>query len=307
MLGGGYVQVYVDGQVFYADDRSFICRRDLETGQKYKLIERRDEDTYPLFCCVDNWLFVEIGTINGRKRTYAVNLTNNHVQHLMDDCAVLVTDSLTEWQSVPIRWKDAGVEAGVRVALNKPEGDILPSDTVNITRLYLYAGAVGSLSEITDITPSVGRGYTMYQGVAYSDRAYRTLEDLALFPRLEKLDISGRIACSLKPLSHLRNLHTLCLQATVNPNWNDGSLGTLSQVQSLSLADMNVIDLSILHGMTALKQLEIATSAVDFTPLADLPNLESVYIRGDVTRPTFDALAALCPGVSFQADSVPPA
>ena len=175
---------------------------------------------------------------------------------------------------------DAALEAKVRSAVGKPEGDITVADAEAVTSLIL------SNKDFDDMNSQNG--------------GIKDLSDLKYFTGLTELDISFNNINDLSPLAGLTKLETLVFNGTqvedlsplkdlVNMKcivfcWIHGDSGTPSGVADLNdLANMKnledidaknagITDISALAGMPKLWDVQLCDNQItDITPLAGLP------------------------------------
>ncbi|AKA69672.1 leucine-rich repeat domain-containing protein [Clostridium scatologenes] len=120
-----------------------------------------------------------------------------------------------------VSFKDKSLEYAVRYKINKPMGNILESDLVNVKNLNLK-----------------------YKTVEH-------LDDLQYFTNLESIYLNGSYVNDLSPLKNLKKLHHLSL--TLNypiKNYNMAVLGDLTNLESLDLSHGKINDLPFLSNMT---------------------------------------------------------
>ena len=267
---------------------SNVYRYDPRTGENNLLYSFDGNGLAELYGAGD-WLFAVNTSIEFK--VYAIHLPSGVVQPFLGspEDNEPMPQSLDGWKDQPIVWKDATVEQCVRTAIGKPDGDVTLRDAEQVTALYLVGNAFGFLREPTGVVCGA-------DGVTYGAEfrplgKIQTLEDLRCFTKLRVLGISmGDVGCSFAPLSDISSLRELHLGGAGWFTAGDKGLGTLKQLEKLTLRDESLTDVSFLGGMTGLKQLDITARARDFSVLGDMPQLESAHITAALTP---DELAAL--------------
>ena len=124
-----------------------------------------------------------------------------------------------------VTFENDSLEAVVRVAINKSEGDILTTDVYELTELVAGNKNISSLSGIENLTA------------------------------LKKLYLSGNQINDLSPLSSLTALTELYLG--VNQISDLSPLSSLTALTWLYLIDNQITDLSPLSSLTALTYLDL--------------------------------------------------
>lgn len=220
-----------------------------------------------------------------------------------------------------IEWEDPGMEAHVRLWLDRPEGDIYHSDVWEIRLIYISVMANSPYDMIFEQPPegrtTIGGGgfVTLEDLRIYYDRTdllpIKCLADLRHFDSLEYVsvncdpkdpitDISGPEECvnllsfsidgakpeSLKPLSKMESLLNLTLDdcGTVDLTHISG----LQNLRDLSLQKVRVESLEPLTGMqlnylkfTADMFSQDWNAELDYSPLAEIDSLRQVIIMSN--------------------------
>lgn len=180
-------------------------------------------------------------------------MTGEAVRDAVFDSVAQHFESLTK-----IRWADANMEAAVRTALAKPEGDIYFYETEGLTEL--------------DATEYI----TGFSGV-------RSLEDLKYLPNLTSLNVYGNRIEDLTPLRYTPHLTFLVLGD--NRIKDISPLVDLKALSFLNIGGNDIADLAPLSGLTNLKQLGLSKNNItDISVVAGLPKLEELYLQtNDIT------------------------
>lgn len=186
-----------------------------------------------------------------------------------------------------IEWEDAGMEAHVRLWLDKPEGDIYHSDVWEIRLISIGLECRFPYDMILEqpLEGETGIGAT---GLPTKEelRIYYDLSDL---PNIERLSDLRHFDClqdfnitctvdapvyDISGLDQCRNLQTLVLNQvqlqTLEP------IGNMKSLQSLQLMDCGSVDLEPLAGLENLKELDLIL--VDMKSLEPLAELELIYL-----------------------------
>lgn len=169
-----------------------------------------------------------------------------------------------------IAFNDAALEAKVRAAMNKPEGDILPAEVEEVKSLDLS---------------------NEYQQDMPDDIIIKDISALKYFTNLGELRLGFNAVNDLRPLSQLQKLESLDLYS--NNSVSDVSpLSNLKNLSVLNLQYNQIKDVSPLAGLERLSVLLLKGNAItDYSPLKDIyPNLrekdfEIISIEGVSDEP----------------------
>ena len=171
--------------------------------------------------------------------------------------------AVTQAATDVIVFDDAALEASIREALGKPEGDITRVDAETLTALELsklgpdkskpYIHSINALQYFTNLT-YLGLGYAVQN--ARDPLAPIDLSVIANLENLESLQMAGVVIDDLSPLANLNLLISLTLYNGDQP-----------------------LDLSPLAGLIKLRYLDLEGNEIsDVTPLAGLTGLERLYL-----------------------------
>lgn len=146
-----------------------------------------------------------------------------------------------------IQFNDEVLESMIRTAMGKPEGDILVSDALLITEFDFRM-----------------------DGNDWSKPRINNLDALKHFTNLTYLDLSWAV----------QNKENSFEDVDIS------ALSTLTNLESLQLACVNISDISALEGMTNLKGLSVwgGFRLEDISVLASLSNLEAVDLRNNMIK-----------------------
>ncbi len=219
-----------------------------------------------------------------------------------------------------IGFVDANLEAAVRAAVGKAEGDLHIDDVSGLTELVLDDGftTVSSLVGIeclTDLRKLGLNNHFMLMG------SYAPIEDLSPLAALTSLFELTLKMCGVDDLTFLTNLTALTsLDLRSNPITDLTPLTNLTALTSLDLSSTPIQDITPLASLGNLKRLSIALAEpysywensiapqycsneiTDFTPLASLTNLTELTV---CSNHTFDGGALGHPSLVYLAVGAP--
>ncbi len=148
---------------------------------------------------------------------------------------------------------DENLEAFIRDALDKPEGDITPAELAELTML------------------SARR--TRYQGIT-------DLSGIEYLTNLTWLDLSRHQIRDVSPLSSLTNLTFLQLNSIQIDDISP--LSSLTNLTYLSLRNNEISDISPLASLTSLEMLSLTANQIsDITPLVENSGLSGTISLGN--------------------------
>lgn len=178
-------------------------------------------------------------------------------------------------EDAPIVWEDTGMEAAVRLLLNRPEGTINRSDvwdlsTLTITERTMFEGDSGTTTIVT-VTAQQGDA-TLEQEISAVGKesplpALASLHDLQYFDRLQAFSYSTSPTANqaftdfsgIEALSHLERFSVNGARPeTLEP------LSHLSQLKQLSLTECGTLDLAPLEGLPKLRVLTLPLTMASF-------------------------------------------
>ena len=204
-----------------------------------------------------------------------------------------------------IQWADPAMEEHIRFLLDKPEGDIRHSDVWDLQVLVLRVNQSDGFDVALE-QPVSGDSFTfetvetnpevrhLYNGHAFQNLS--SLEDLKHFDSLQYFSYTASLPYDgLNDLSGLReceNLRVLYL-CNVRPEALD-PLGSLSELQTLTLYNCGVLDLTPLKTLSALASLSLNVDQIDsLEPLTALPHLSYLGIGSGSTYPSLEPLVQM--------------
>ena len=194
-----------------------------------------------------------------------------------------------------VDFPDPCVEDAVRVALNKPTGDITAGELLEITWLERVRSSISDLTglehctnleslslssnDITDLTPLTG--LTRLKRLYLGNNNIVSVAPLAGLTSLEELSLSdGNQVGDLTPLSGLYNLIDLDLDRQEGDVLTDISpLASLTALTELDITGNAIDSLAPVTGMTELWRLSAGWNQItDLSPLQGLPSLKNVWL-----------------------------
>ena len=207
-------------------------------------------------------------------------------------------------EDAPIVWEDTGMEAAVRLLLNRPEGTINRSDvwdlsTLTITERTMFEGDSGTTTIVT-VTAQQGDA-TLEQEISAVGKesplpALASLHALQYFDRLQAFSYSTSPTANqaftdfsgIEALSHLERFSVNGARPeTLEP------LSHLSQLKQLSLTECGILDLAPLEGLPKLRVLTLSSNdgIVSLEPAASLPALRYLSLSSGTAVPSLEPLA----------------
>ena len=171
----------------------------------------------------------------------------------------------------PVAFTSRSMEAAVRQALGRPEGDITYDQLAGITRLAVVGENPFGPEQTFD-----------YRIACYIDNQYQS--------ELPQGDVTDG---DLALLAHMPNLEELYL---CRQELRDVSALAGLPLTTLALCENEILDLSPLASLTELETLYLGGNpAVDYSSLAGLARLKTLAVEGSVTSGTLtvDSLAFL--------------
>ncbi len=170
-----------------------------------------------------------------------------------------------------VSFPDAGLDAAVREAIAKPEGDIHDTDLVGTG----FTSLVANRRNITDLSGL--ENCTDLTTLSLIDNQISDLGPLASLTELSMLFLKENSIVALGPLTTLYKMHTLSLDDN-----QIAMLTPLSEMTSLTNLSINrnlVSSLLPLADLASLQELHLSLNAIsDVGPLAGLSNLTNLEL-----------------------------
>jgi len=174
-----------------------------------------------------------------------------------------------------VTFADPVLEAMVRGAMGKPEGDITATEAEAVTRLNLSLELERYVSEEAQIKEISGlENFKNLESLDLSFHALTDVSPLAGLTKLATLSLAGNPVADITPLAGLTNLKGLTLSNCAAQDYSP--LAKLVNLEFLMLDNSTITDVSPLASLTNLKHLYLDNSTVDdYSPLANIyPNLK---------------------------------
>jgi internalin A len=180
-----------------------------------------------------------------------------------------------------IVFNDSALESKVRVAMDKPEGDITLEDAQSLTELDLsneWQDNMPSQIQIKDISV-----LSSFVNLTLLDVTFNALTDISALSGLTKLTslkLGGNQISDINALAELTNLTELYIWG--NPDICDiGALSVMTDLTGLYINGTGVSDISMLLDMKKLKTLNMSNCRVtDISVLAGLP-IDRLMLNGN--------------------------
>ena len=193
--------------------------------------------------------------------------------------------AVTQAPTDAIVFDDPVLEASIREALGKPQGDITIADAQTLTELELsqmgvdkdqpYIHSLDALQYFTNLT-YLGLGYAVQN--ASDPTAPIDITVIANLTHLESLQMAGVVINDLSPLATLVQLKSLTLFNGDQP-LDLAPLAGLVNLEALTLRNNKITDLTPLSGLAKLGYLDLEGNQItDVSPLAGLTGLERLYL-----------------------------
>ena len=187
--------------------------------------------------------------------------------------AEVTTTSSPVETSVPVvaTFADPVLEAMIRGAMGKTEGDITLAEAQAVTRMNFSNELQSYISEETPIKDLSGlENFISLETLDLSSHAVTDISPLQELTKLTTLSLAGNPVADVSPLAGLTKLKVLMLSGSKAQDYS--ALSNLVNLQVLMLDNSTISDLTPLAGLTTLRQLHLANS-----PVQDLSTLEPIY------------------------------
>ena len=186
--------------------------------------------------------------------------------------AVTATPSAeTAAESGFVTFADPVLEAMIRGAMGKMEGDITLAEAQAVTRMDLDPEWQQYLPQATPIQDISGlENFTNLESLDLSSQAITDISALQGLVNLTSLSLAGNPVGDIAPLAGLTNLKILILSNSQAQDYS--ALANLVNLEVLLLDNSTLTDVSPLASLTNLQTLYLADCAVD-----DLSPLENIY------------------------------
>lgn len=179
-----------------------------------------------------------------------------------------------------VEFNDPVLEAAIREAMNRPEGDITIAEAGSLRRLSYdleWQMEIPPETQIKDI--SALAYFANLEELSLQFHAITDISPLAGLKELRGLMIGGNNISDITPLSGLTKLNALSI---FNCGAGDYSaLKNLTYLNTLFISWSTFSDLSVLADLKELRTLYIDNTQVsDVSPLANMPSLKRLKLEG---------------------------
>jgi hypothetical protein len=196
-----------------------------------------------------------------------------------------------------VAFADSALEAVIRAIVQKPEGDLLPSDLAGVPEIHASNRGIRSLdglqycvslirldirgNAVTDLGP-LG-GLTQLSDLDASSNDIASLQPLTGKVSLMNLSLGDNAISDLGPLQALQGLNVLYLSG--NEITDIAPVAGCFRLNHLFLADNQISDLDPLTGLVYLANLDLARNAIaDLAPLVantGFGNGDQIWVVGN--------------------------
>jgi len=188
----------------------------------------------------------------------------------------LIADDVEFWGdkdlSLLVHFCDPNLEAAVREAIDKPNGDIYQSDLLGLTSLNAFSRGIVNIAGLEHCI-NLENLMLEYNNIV-------DLKPLSNLNNLHELWLRNNKINDINPLSSLTNLRVLCLDS--NEISNLQPLSGLSGLEELFIQHNRISDISLLSGLINLRYLSLMENQInDIGPLSGLTNLVDLRLGGN--------------------------
>ena len=209
-----------------------------------------------------------------------------------------------------INFQDAVLERKVREALNIPQGDITLEQTEAVTELNLgneWQEKIPDDIKISNI--SALKYFPNLTRLNLQNNNIMRIDVLRVMPNMTDLNISNNNVSDIRPLTICGNLKVLNLNGCLCTSAELAPLEELTGLKSLDLSTSpNIKNVEVVAELTQLKALYMQNLPVDFTPIAALTDLTTLYlmqpIEGKYT-PDYSVLKDIYPNLTDKNFKIP--
>ena len=182
-------------------------------------------------------------------------------------------DAMQATQPTVVEFDNSVFEASIRLALDKPDGDIYQYELDNIYRLVIYWDDYAKINEAAD--EYIASEDYLYKGQidSWQEPYVISLTDITMLPNLEELYITDLGINDAEALAGLSNLRLLCLTSD--------AINDISWIQSLTSLETVILKNNCLkiipdiNSLNNLVYLDLSSNGIEGSEsILSLPNLE---------------------------------
>ena len=195
-----------------------------------------------------------------------------------------------------VTFGDPVLEAMVREAIGKSDGDITMEDAEAVTRMDLGIDWQQEPAEGTQIKDLSGiENFKNLEELGLHFHAITDISPLAGLTKLTSLSLGGNPVADIAPLAGLTNLGWLTLFNCQAQDYTP--LANLTDLSGLLMDHSTISDVSMISGLTKLTWLGLSNTQVsDVSPLTTLVNLKKLQLAGCPIA-DYSPLAAIYPNL----------
>lgn len=198
------------------------------------------------------------------------------------------------WAQSPISFAEPALEKLVRNHLDRPNGDIVPEDLDDITRIALYngnetvdaehysidensvknsiAGNFDSISSAEDF-----KYFRNLETLIMSDGQIKDFSSLVFLPKMKWLQLANNQIENTDFLRHLPNLEYLAIEFDQITSFSEHY--DLPKLQTLILCCNKITDISGIHNYRELTHLNVEKNQItDISSLDNMPKLQELIV-----------------------------
>ena len=198
----------------------------------------------------------------------------------------VIVDEITD-DNAAIQWVEPALEALMRQELDKPEGDLFPSDLDHIRTFRLIGdthiainynfGSRLDVHEFDDKGMPLKDGIYELDGEQYTRGSISSLADFANFRNISDLQVLKNDLRDLRGLSSLEKLKFLrLLDCSIQSIYD---LAELHQIDTLDISSNQITDIAPLGNLEKLSMASLSNNNIDnLDILSSLANLQSIHV-----------------------------
>lgn len=183
--------------------------------------------------------------------------------------------------SKEIAFHDKALEAGIRAALNKPDGAVTVGDALTLKALDISNKSFDAPDEaiVRDISDLAY--FSNLEELLMGFNQITDITPISGLTNITSLDIGACQLTDLSPISGLIKMKVLTL--SVGNNFSDlDALKGMTGLEQLDAKDVGLKDISALSGLTKLWELQLCGNEIsDVAPISKLSGLKTLLLDGN--------------------------